>query len=70
MAIIDEIGGEDEGRMARILLSDTKLEVRIPGFEGRFIFQSNRGSPQGDSLSGPLFTVYTFKELSEMSEKT
>ena len=69
MAIIDEIGGEDEGRMARILLSDTKLEVRIPGFEGRFIFQSNRGSPQGDSLSGPLFTVYFERALRNVREE-
>ena len=69
MAIIDEIGEEDERRMVRILLSDTKLEVRIPGFEGRFIFQSNRGSPQGDSLSGPLFTVYFERALRNVREE-
>ena len=59
MSIIDEIAEEDERRMVRILLSDTKLEVRISGFEEEEVpFQSNRGSPQGDSLSGPHNTYF------------
>ena len=70
MSIIDEIADEDEKRMVRILLSDTKLEVRIPGYEGVDTpFSSNRGSPQGDSLSGPLFTAYFEKALKNVREE-
>ena len=56
--------------MVRILLSDTKLVVRIPGFEGEDeSFQINRGSPQGDSLSDPLFTVYFERALQNVRDE-
>ena len=41
----------------RVLLSDTNLEIKIPGANTK-PFQSNIGSPQGDVLSGFLFTIY------------
>ena len=59
ISLIEEFADEDEKRMVRILLSDTKLEVKLISFDGeKVVFQCNRGAPQGDSLSGPLFTVY------------
>ena len=57
--IIEEIADSDTARMVRALLSDTVLEVRMLGTDSDpFKFDSNIGSPQGDSLSGPLFIIY------------
>ena len=39
------------------LLAETTLEVRIENAQSD-TFESNIGSPQGDSISGPLFTLY------------
>ena len=48
---------EDEIRILRYLLSKTTLQVRIKGATTT-PFVSNIGSPQGDAVSGPLFTLY------------
>ena len=47
---------EDELRMTRILLSNTTIVVQTDGITSES-FQSNIGSPQGDSLSGTLFNI-------------
>ena len=60
--IAEEILDEDEVRIIRVLLSDTTLEVKINKAESS-PFTSNIGSPQGDSISGPLFTLYLNKAL-------
>lgn len=49
--------GEDEWRMTLQLLSHTNLEVKLERTTSHK-FISNVGTPQGDSLSQILFTVY------------
>ena len=41
----------------RVLLSDTNLEIKIQGADTK-LFKSNIGSPEGDVVSGPFFTIY------------
>ena len=54
--IVEEIADKYTARMVRVLLSDTILEVKAQDTDCETIkFESNIGSPQGDSLSGPLF---------------
>ena len=48
---------EDVYRMIRLLLSNTTLEVRLRG-ETTSSFTRNRGSPEGDGISGILFNIY------------
>ena len=57
LQIVEEILAEDEKRILRVLLSETKLEVKVHGAQSK-PFISNIGAPQGDSLSGPIFTLY------------
>ena len=57
LEITNEILDDDEMRILRILLSETTLEVRVNG-ASTTAFESNIGSPQGDSISGPLFTTF------------
>ena len=57
LKLAESILQEDETRILRVLLSNTTLEVRVEGAITQ-PFTSNIGSPQGDSISGPIFTVY------------
>ncbi len=66
--IAERILQEDEVRILRVLLSNTTLEVRVKGAETQ-PFTSNIGSPQGDSISGPLFTAYFEEALKELREE-
>ena len=69
--IAEKILDEDELRILRILLADTTLEVKINNADSS-PFSSNIGSPQGDSISGPLFTIYLddkIQMIKEMIEK-
>ena len=59
---------EDEQRMLRVLLSNTKLHVRVYGAETQS-FILNVGSPQGDSISGPFFNVYLEFSLKKVRTK-
>ncbi|KAL5255329.1 hypothetical protein ACHWQZ_G014669 [Mnemiopsis leidyi] len=54
--LIDAGCTEDEVRLVRLLLSNTKLHVRI-GKNKSTVFISLSGAFQGDSLSGCLFTL-------------
>ena len=56
---------EDEVRILRLLLSNTTLEVKTVGVQSN-CFNSNIGSPQGDSASGRFFTVYFENALREV----
>ena len=58
---------EDKTRMLHVLLSNTTIEVRVRDAESQ-PFKSNIGSPQGDSISGPMFTIYLNKALQEVRE--
>ena len=55
--ITEEFLDEDEIRIPRALLSDTNLKIKIQGADTK-PFQSNVESPQGDTVSGPFFTIY------------
>lgn len=68
MEIAQTFMQEDELRILRILLSDTSLEVKVKGAKST-PFESNIGSPQGDGISGPLFTIYFENHLKEMRQE-
>ena len=59
--IIDEVFGEDERRMARLLLTNTTLEVRVNGAE-TVSFKSNMGPLKGTVSVAP-FSICTLKML-------
>ena len=65
MEIAERILDEDSQRMLRVLLSETTIEVKIKGAETS-PFTSNIGSPQGDSYSGPQFTIYFEEALRDV----
>ena len=67
LSIAEEILEEDEIRILQILLSKTNLEIKVKGAESK-PFVTNIGSPQGDSLSGSLFTMYLENALREVRE--
>ena len=64
--ILREIVEEDELRIIRFLLSDTIINTRINGATKEKPFESNIGSPQGDSRSPVLFTIYLENALKEV----
>ncbi|KAK3797086.1 hypothetical protein RRG08_053742, partial [Elysia crispata] len=64
--IIERIVEEDELRIIRFLLSDTVINIRISGATEERPFVSNIGTPQGDSLSPVLFSVYLENALKEV----
>ena len=64
--ILREIVEEDELRIIRFLLSDTIINTRINGATKEKSFESNIGSPQGDSLSLVLFSIYLENALKEV----
>ena len=63
--IVESFLDEDEARIVRRLLSNTTIEVRVKGAETT-PFISNIGSPQGGSISGPLFEIYFENSLREV----
>ena len=64
--IIETIVNEDELKIIRFLLSNTKINTRINGVTKTNTFISNVGTPQGDSLSPVLFIVYLEHALKEV----
>ena len=56
MKVLEEILEEDEVRMCRILLSETKMKLRFGKHEEEII-ETNIGSPQGDAISGMFFNI-------------
>ena len=56
--ILETIIPEDEVRMSRLLLSNTTLKINMKGVNEIEKFTSNKGSPQGDSISGIFFNIY------------
>lgn len=63
-----DLFGEDEWRMTLKLLAHTNLEVRLEQSTSRK-FHSNIGTPQGDTLSPILFTVYLEFAMRELSNR-
>ena len=65
ISIAESFMDEDDVRIIRKLLSNTTLEVMVEGAETTK-FRSNIGSPQGGSISGPLFEIYFENALKEV----
>ena len=59
---------DDEVKIIRLLLTDTSLSV-IHGTSEQDPFQTNIGSPQGDSLSPILFNIYLEAALRDLWKK-
>ena len=66
--IAKEILNEDGKRILRVLLAETTLEVKVENAQTT-TFESNIGLPQGDSISGPLFTIYFNEALQRLREE-
>ena len=70
LEILESIVDEDELRMIRVLLSNTTLEIKVNSDEVISVpFNTNVGSPQGDGLSGKLFTIYFEASLRKLREE-
>ncbi|MEE8289617.1 MAG: reverse transcriptase domain-containing protein [Nitrosomonadaceae bacterium] len=68
LQILETFADNDEMRMTHFLLNNTTLQVKMKGATTAKTFTSNVGSPQGDGLSGPLFTTYLEHALRELRE--
>ncbi|GFR95291.1 endonuclease-reverse transcriptase [Elysia marginata] len=64
--ILKAIIKEDELRIVRFLLSNTEINTKINGSSKAMPFMSNVGTPQGDSRSPVLFTIYLENALREI----
>ena len=60
---------KDEISILRVLLDETTLEVKVENAQTT-TFESNIGLPQGDSISGPLLTIYFNHTLQQLREET
>ena len=63
--IAEEFMDEDDMRILSTLLAETTLEVKVENAQAT-TFESNIGSPQGGSISGPLFTLYFSRALQQI----
>ena len=64
--IVKSIVNEDEHRLLQFLLSGTVIDTRKNDTSTSKLFTSNVGTPQGDSLSPALFTIYLEHALKEV----
>ena len=65
LEIAERILDEDGVRILRILISNTSIEIKVKGAKTKPV-KTNIGAPQGDSYSGPLFTIYFENALQEV----
>ena len=56
--ILENIMEEDELRIVRFLLSNTKINMKVNGATVHHSFLANTGTPQGDGISPVLFIIY------------
>ncbi|KAJ8524821.1 hypothetical protein ON010_g16295 [Phytophthora cinnamomi] len=68
LSVLEDIVDNDELRLIRLLLQDTSLALRF-GNTLLSPFESNAGTPQGDSLSPVLFVVYLGAALRDLASK-
>ena len=66
--IAEEFLDEDDLQILSTLLAVTTLEVKVENVQDT-TFDSNTGSPQGDSISGPLFTLYFDRALQQIKDE-
>ena len=65
---VEEFLDEDDLPILNMLLAETTLEVKVEDVQA-ITFESNIGSPQGDSISGPLFTLYFTRPLQQIKDE-
>ena len=63
LQLLTNLVTEDEKRIIQLLLSNTTLNVKISGANTEEPFLTNKGTPQGDSLSPVLFIIYLEQAL-------
>ena len=68
LKIVEEFLDEDDLQIVSTLLAETILEVKVENAQGT-TFESNIGSRQGDSVSGPLFTLYFNRALQQIKDE-
>jgi len=56
--------------MIQFLLSNTNISIKVKNSVSDQTFTSNIGTPQGDSLSPVLFTIYLEHALREIRQST
>ena len=61
--ILENIIEEDELRIVRSLLSNTKINMKVNGATEHYSFLANTCTPQGDGLSPVLFFIYLANAL-------
>ena len=66
--IVEEFLDEDDQRILSTLLAETTLENKVENAQAT-TFESNIGSPQGGSISGPLFTLYFSRALQQIKDE-
>ena len=66
--IVEEFLDEDDQRILSMLLAQTTLENKVENAQAT-TFESNIGSPQGGSISGPLFTLYFSRALQQIKDE-
>ena len=64
--ILENIIEEDELRIIRFLLSNTKINMKVNGATEHHSFLANTGTPQGDGLSPVLFIIYLENALRDI----
>ncbi len=68
ITLLSTIAEDDEIRMVRLLLSRTSIKIKVRGVNNPESFNTNVGSPQGDGISGPLYTLYFEQALRSLRE--
>ena len=66
--IAEEFLDEDDLQILSTLLAETTLEVKVQTAQAT-TFESNIGSPQGDSISGTLFTLHFNRALQQIKNE-
>ena len=64
--VVKSVFDEDEHRLIQFLLGGTDIDTRINGTSTSKPFTRYEGTPQGDSLSPVLFTIYSEHALKEV----
>ena len=65
--IVEEFLDEDDLGILSTLLAEITLKVKVENTQAT-TFESNIGSPQGDSIGGPLFTLYFNRALQQIKD--
>ena len=56
---------EDDMRMCRLLLTNNEITLRFDNHPEE-VFTTNKGSPQGDAISGTFFTIALERALRDV----